>query len=351
MALNHVKFIFLFGFLAFLLSFKFCYADQFIDIEQNQSNSEGVYWGQVFQPNYEQLNQIGIKIAVGTSSEDVIFVLCKGDARDYDASDIFTGSYPNYSDLNCASGDTELSKQTFINGLTQGGYGVTDAYYLFYPSGDDYWTVEVSEYYYYLLYEMLNGDTMSTHFYYGGTDQYTEGCMISLCDEGSTYWDGTFLTYTGGDISDCQPYNINDACDDVTPSSDSFWDDFRYGLECGARKLFYWILTPKECSIFETFKTSAEKLEDTFPLNAYFDLADTIDDVSIISTTTDDSLGVPMIRDNGTTTEFYILPLISSSTFQNILGTNYNLYRNSLSYFFWIITGVIVAGISLISIL
>ena len=135
---------------------------------------------------------------------------------------------------------------------------------------------------------------------------------------------------------------IRGVCFDVA-SSTGFFDDFRYGIECGFRKLTFWAFTPTPYAI-NYFEEVTEKFKNTFPFNTFFDLTENVENA--ISTTTlslDNTLGIPFILKTATGSEFYILPVFSSSTIAETIGNdNSALFRTTIGYLFYIITAGVI---------
>lgn len=123
-------------------------------------------------------------------------------------------------------------------------------------------------------------------------------------------------------------------CDDVATSSGSYYDDFRYGIECGFRKIIYYVIYPSDKSVNNITKAYGT-LKKQFPFSAYFGLTDTINE-SVATTTTNNngSFKIPFITSTGS---YYMLPLLSSTSLPNLIGeTNSTLFRNSLTWFMWL---------------
>jgi hypothetical protein len=150
-------------------------------------------------------------------------------------------------------------------------------------------------------------------------------CGITVEYMASSTWDDRF--------------QMQDACDTVATSSGAVWDDIRYGFECGLRRIVYFVFIPDEDTM-KDFYASAEKLKTIFPLNTYFELSAAVQSgVSGASTSTAATLGVPMIDANR---EFYILPVLASSSMSNAIGEDNNtLYRLTLGYVMWIFTAAL----------
>jgi len=129
-------------------------------------------------------------------------------------------------------------------------------------------------------------------------------------------------------------------CDDVATSSGSTFDDFRYGIECGARKLMYWVIYPSD-TVTAKLQTAYDELKATFPFSAYFGLTDTITE-SATSTATNmaGTLQIPFINTSG---DFIMLDVLTASSMPNMIGqTNATLFRNTLSWLMWIAVAFLI---------
>jgi len=139
-------------------------------------------------------------------------------------------------------------------------------------------------------------------------------------------------------------YNILDVCDDI-PLGDS---ELLYNLKCGVKYaitatgqfLFY-----PSCDSLYSLKKSYDKFKDSFPFNTYYDLTDSINtaiDTSLSATSTANNFSIPFIRQTATSSEYYMLPVMSSTTISNTIGNNnYNTFRTTVGYIYW----VVVAGL------
>jgi hypothetical protein len=93
----------------------------------------------------------------------------------------------------------------------------------------------------------------------------------------------------------------------------------------------------------DNFVSSTRAYEIKFPAKVYFSLADTVS--AALTTTTDmtGTLGVPLIRRTATGTEFYMAPVISSSTMPRAIGnSNSTLVRNGLIWLGFINSALII---------
>lgn len=66
-------------------------------------------------------------------------------------------------------------------------------------------------------------------------------------------------------------YHFDDPCYGIATSTGDFWDDFRYGLECGGRKLISWAIIPSETSRY-MISDQLDIMKRQFPLNIFFDI-------------------------------------------------------------------------------
>jgi hypothetical protein len=115
-------------------------------------------------------------------------------------------------------------------------------------------------------------------------------------------------------------------CDSVATSSGSYWDDFRYGVECGTRQMFCWMFLEVDPTSIAYLKNNVNELKASFPLNTFFSLTTTVQD-AISSTTLNNSgsIDVPYMDENKNLT---FIPAMSSSSMANMIGEdNANGFR------------------------
>jgi hypothetical protein len=125
-------------------------------------------------------------------------------------------------------------------------------------------------------------------------------------------------------------------------------DDLLGQISCGGKYAItvsmYTLFNPS-CSSLNYIQNGFSLLKKGFPFNAYFDLTDSINTaIENSKTATTTAIGIPFIDIHSTSTNKYvILPLISSSSVSNAIGSdNKNLFRTSLGYLIWILTAAIV---------
>jgi hypothetical protein len=114
-------------------------------------------------------------------------------------------------------------------------------------------------------------------------------------------------------------------------------------LECALRKAINWAIVPDTTTLTD-FKNNYEAYKEVFPFNTFFQIADIISDqATSTQASTTVSLGIPMINNINEGSDFYILPVIASTSMQTALGeTNNNLYRISIGYLLWILTAGLI---------
>lgn len=106
-----------------------------------------------------------------------------------------------------------------------------------------------------------------------------------------------------------------------------------------------WLFVPTDYGL-DSFTNNYENLKTTFPFSTYFQLTTAIQDgIENSGINTDNTIGVPMVRDKFGSPQYYILPVISSSTLPNAVGgANANAIRNGLSTIIWLVA----AGVAVI---
>jgi len=135
----------------------------------------------------------------------------------------------------------------------------------------------------------------------------------------------------------------NEICASVATSTGTFLDDTRYALECGVRRIMWWSFKADEKSL-KDFTNSREQLKQAFPFNTYFELNSAVSNAIATTTTSTGTFNMPMIDGDG---QFYMLPVLSSSSVPDLIGEeNNNLFRTGLGYLAWIM----VAGIIFITV-
>lgn len=146
-------------------------------------------------------------------------------------------------------------------------------------------------------------------------------------------------TFVFNPMTDYDDYTYQHICDDIATSTGTYFDDFRYGIECGFKKILYWSFYPSQNSL-NGLSTSYYDLKQTFPFSAYYGLTDTITNSISTSTATNGTLKMPFIDKTG---HYTMLTVMSSSSLPNMIGgTNANLFRNSLSWIIWALTAFVI---------
>jgi len=119
-------------------------------------------------------------------------------------------------------------------------------------------------------------------------------------------------------------------------------------LSCSVRngitKAMFWLTSPS-CTALNYFQSGYSAIKAGFPFNAYFDVADAINTaIDSATSTASTTIGVPFIeRLSSTSSNFIILPVISSTTISNAIGeTNANTVRTTLTFVIWILSALLV---------
>jgi hypothetical protein len=143
-----------------------------------------------------------------------------------------------------------------------------------------------------------------------------------------------FQCQTSPDISEAT------LCAGIATSTSMTDIHFLGDIECSLKKSFAWAFYP-DCTALNSFSLSYAELKKAFPFNAYFGLTDvlTATATTTIATTTG-TLKIPFITATGT---FYMLPVLASSSMPKLIGSsNYNLFRNSISWILWLAVAFLV---------
>ena len=155
---------------------------------------------------------------------------------------------------------------------------------------------------------------------------------------GGTYGGYSFATST---LLTPPTFSTADICGDIATTT-------TFGaIECGLMKAFIGTITWAFAPSFDTltnFRVSFELFKGCFPFNTYFQLTDTITSVvSSTATSTAGTVKIPFIHTITGGGTFYMLDAVSSSTLSNWIGvSNYNLFRTTIGYFFWLIAVAVV---------
>lgn len=124
-------------------------------------------------------------------------------------------------------------------------------------------------------------------------------------------------------------------CGDIATSTGGMLDDVRFALECAVRASFYYLFYPDK-SVTSKITDNFDNLKIRFPFSAYFDLTNEIDTAFSSSSIDKTGLSFPMIRKTSTSTEFYMLPVMSSTSISNAIGEyNAEMFRNLFTIIIW----------------
>jgi hypothetical protein len=169
----------------------------------------------------------------------------------------------------------------------------------------------------------------------GRTPEWIEVATTTfMIATGGDYGGYSFSTTTPGTCFDNIPlWSVEDLCGTATTT-----------IRCMIKESFSSLgqtLFSPSCDAIANFKTSYSLFKQSFPFNAFFELTGTITSVASSTTaTTSGTLKIPFINTGG---DYYMLDAVSSSTLSNWIGaSNYNLFRTTIGYFFWLVAVAIV---------
>ena len=205
---------------------------------------------------------------------------------------------------------------------------------------------------------LTNGDTYHTLNYHATTTgltyewsipqhlqpatyrvRYIAGSAAQTFTASSTFYIAIDATTTDAENISfrCPFYHMSCA---TTPSSSA-----SEIIDCFFQRVGEKLFCPSNEYVAEIYQ-SRDILKQSFPFSAFFSLSDDIKTALGTATGTmsmNDTIGVPMIRKTATGTQFYILPVISSTSMSKMTGqANATMIRTTLGYFIWIITGALM---------
>lgn len=131
----------------------------------------------------------------------------------------------------------------------------------------------------------------------------------------------------------CQSVDTAHICDNISTSTMG-------SIQCALVQAGVWLFQPS-CSSLNNFTDNYTTFKGAFPFNTYFQLVGTIDEaIGTTTTSTKAVFSIPMVKSTGT---IYMLPIISSSSLSNAIGSsNNNLFRQTMSWLMWIIAAGVI---------
>lgn len=134
-------------------------------------------------------------------------------------------------------------------------------------------------------------------------------------------------------------------CDDIATST-GWIGQISNGVNCAFRSATCYLFSPHQYNL-DQFNTQYNNFKLVFPFNTFFDLSSSTKNAFASSTiNSNQTFGLPNIKKVGTTTQYYIQPLLSSSTMSSFIGSsNATLFRTTISFLLY---GLLASGILLI---
>jgi len=144
---------------------------------------------------------------------------------------------------------------------------------------------------------------------------------------------------------DLPTFDFDHICDDIDLSGVFGWGDIYCGVKSAIYTAGYYSFIPS-CSSLNSIGGNFNSFKRSFPFNTFFDLTDSLNSAIVSaqnSTSTPHNFSLPFIRKTATSSKYYMLPVLASSSFVNLIGqNNYNLYLNTLGFIWWLLIAVIV---------
>ena len=153
---------------------------------------------------------------------------------------------------------------------------------------------------------------------------------------------GLFYLVASNNIQPCYPptYDIGNICAGIASSTlGDIQCGLKYGLVSSGQFLFY-----PSCSSLNTLSTTYGQFKRSFPFNTFYDLTDSIDTAinTSLTTTTPQNFSIPFVKPTSTGAQIYMLPVMSSTTISNSIGsTNYGVFQMTIGYIWWILIALI----------
>lgn len=249
-------------------TFGFASSDDYYDggICHISSGSDASDWDLNFQTLYDtdfipsEYQGVEIIDLDNTHLDDwEVEIMDSGDWDDFDLS--FTADFQTVESQLCYISTTTPCKLWFhYNDLALGStmYLTPDVQYQQNPThslDDVYLTDDVS----YAMYVTVPQESTATsvdYCLYLDAELDNVQCGITIRWITSSYFD-QFHRFE---------YDIESACFDVASSTGDFFDDFRYGIECGFRKFTYWALNPQD-DVYEQYQDAVNDVQNSFPMS------------------------------------------------------------------------------------
>jgi hypothetical protein len=256
-----------------------------------------------------------------------------------DPSDTFLQGYPKITTVNSQICwlNTECKLWVYYNNPAVGGhvYLTPDVQYQQTP---DYALASstlldgLPQYTYMLLPQKATSTKIDYCVYYkdaysGYGDQVN--CGITISYESTSTFEAR-LDDSG--LSDfCNPLNI---CSDLSSTTEPL-----YSIACGARYIGCWLVVPSSSAKRFAVNTISG-FEANFPFNTFFSITNAFNtSLTNSASTSPQVLSIPFIRKTATGSEYYLLPVLATTSMANAIGqSNYNMYRTTIGYVMWVAT-------------
>jgi hypothetical protein len=127
-------------------------------------------------------------------------------------------------------------------------------------------------------------------------------------------------------------------------------NEFFFGILCGTKLAFCWMFAPTP-SALNFINNGFEEIKSVVPFSYYYNLSDSIMTGFATSSFANASttIGLPMYNEN--TKQYYIIPVLSTSSVSNLIGeTNAAIFRQTQVYFIWAATAILIITILIFTI-
>lgn len=183
---------------------------------------------------------------------------------------------------------------------------------------------------------------LSTSTYYAVASLYKDSYSVATSSLLTFYINNVTGTdnYLGGTISTVK---FKDICARIDTTT------FFGAINCGFRKVLDWAFSPSDYPV-DDINTAINSAKTKIPWSIWFDIPSTINSaLASTSSSTDLTIDIPMGNMTATGTSYYGVPIITSSTIDNAIGSSTNInIRQKISYIIYLIFALIIITIGYI---
>jgi len=188
-----------------------------------------------------------------------------------------------------------------------------------------------------IFYIDTTGMNTTTYFNVVGYHNGASSSPVSMTLNFSAYADNQ------GEFMPGIATSTEDICEglDMTINAFGFPNSFGDTLTCGFKVAMHWAFYPDRKYLNELGETY-KNFQTVLPFSILYQITNALTSgINSQTLTMNDDFKVPMIRDTGTSTEYYMISVVNSSSVGMAIGNdNALLIRNTISWFMWICVAI-----------